>query len=189
MADNEVLGVLELDENLADAEKPPEIPAGAYLGEIQDVQTPTSGKGNQYYQILFVISPENLPEQVREHYEDGAKLFWNRILVPVKGNRRALYNLRLFVEALGLDSNTNTIDPNEWMGRQAKLRIVMGKYQGEERAEIRAVEAAEAAPRGRTAAPRGRAAPEDDEGNEPVTRTPARGSRQAARPAARGGRR
>jgi hypothetical protein len=68
-----------------------------------------------------------------------------------------MFNLRKFIEALGLDSNTTTIDPNEWMGRTARLHVVMGKWQGEERAEVRAVEAAEekAAPPPKARAARG----------------------------------
>lgn len=143
-ADDEGLGVIELDESLADAEKPPELPAGVYVGEVQDVQKATSGKGNEYFAVTFVIAPDEIPADLREHYEDGARLFWNRTIVPKKGDRRALWNLRKFIEALSLDSNTTSIDPNEWMGRKARLRVVIGKYQGEERAEIRAVEAAEA---------------------------------------------
>jgi len=157
MAD-ETLSVIDLEDNLAEAERPPEIPPGVYVGEVQDVQIPTAGKGNQYFAVTFVIAPDDLPDGVRDQYDDGARLFWNRVLVPVKGNRRALYNLRLFVEALGLDSNVTKVDPNDWMGRKAKLRIVTGKYLGEDRAEIRAVEAAEAEPARRAAAPKARAA-------------------------------
>ena len=152
MIADEQLGVLELEESLADAERPPEVPANTYIAEVQDVQIPTSAKGNQYYSVTFVIPPEELPDNVKEFYDDGARLFWNRVLVPVRGDRRAMYNLKVFVEALGLDANTTQIDPNQWMGRRAKLRVVMGKYQGEDRAEIRAVERAEtAAPRRETA--------------------------------------
>jgi len=143
MAD-EPMGIIELDESLADVEKPREIPPGKYVGEIQDVQEATSGKGNTYFAIQFRVPPEELPPDVRDQYEDGAVLFWNRILKPRgRADRRALFNLRKFVEALGLDPNTTTIDPNDWMGREARLHVVSGKYQGEERAEIRAVEAAE----------------------------------------------
>lgn len=142
--ENDTLDVLELDESLADVEKPPEIPAGAYVGEIQDVQVKDAQSGNRYYAIKFVISPDNLPADIRDNWEDGAVLYWNRNIVPKKNDRRALYNLRKLMEALGFDANTTTIDPNEWMGREARLRIVHGKYQGETRAEIRAVEPAEA---------------------------------------------
>lgn len=140
----EPIGIIELEDNLADAEKPEEIPQGLYTAEVQDVQTPVSGKGNTYFQVKFVIAPEDIAPDVREGYPDGAMLYWNRIIVPKKGDRRALFALRKFVEALGLDSNTTNIDPNEWMGRRARVRVVHGRYQGETRAEIKSVEAAEA---------------------------------------------
>lgn len=155
IADDEPLGVIELDENLSDVEKPKDIPPGRYNGEVQDVQEATSAKGNTYFAIQFRIPPSELPADVAEEYEDGAVLYWNRILKPRgKTDRRALFNLRKFIEALGLDPNTSTIDPNEWMGQTARLQVATGKYQGEDRAEIRSVEAAEApAPQ---AAPAGR---------------------------------
>jgi hypothetical protein len=151
MATDEPMGLIELDENLADVEKPKEIPPGKYLGEVQDVQEKASAAGNTYFAVQFRVPPDELPADVAEQYEDGAVLFWNRIIKPRgRSDRRALFNLRRFIEALGLDPNTTTIDPNDWMGRQARLMVRMGKYQGEERAEIASVEAGEvkAPPRG-----------------------------------------
>lgn len=144
MANDEMMGIIELDENLADVEKPKEIPPGKYLGEVQDVQEATSSKGNTYFAIQFRVPPDELPADVAEQYEDGAVLFWNRIIKPRgRADRRALFNLRKFIEALGLDPNTTTIDPNDWMGRQARLMVRTGSYQGEQRAEIGSVEPAE----------------------------------------------
>src|SRR4029077_18585734 len=151
MATDEPMGLIELDENLADVEKPKEIPPGKYVGEVQDVQEKASAAGNTYFAVQFRVAPDELPADVAEQYEDGAVLFWNRIIKPRgRSDRRALFNLRRFIEALGLDPNTTTIDPNDWMGRQARLMVRMGKYQGEERAEIASVEAGEvkAPPRG-----------------------------------------
>ena len=145
MANDEMMGIIELDENLADVEKPKEIPPGKYVGEIQDVQEATSGKGNTYFAIQFRVPPDELPADVAEQYEEGAVLFWNRIIKPRgRADRRALFNLRKFIEAIGLDPNTTTIDPNDWMGRQARLMVRMGRYNNEERAEIGSVEPAEA---------------------------------------------
>jgi hypothetical protein len=147
VANDEPMGIIELEENLADVEKPKEIPPGKYVGEVQDVQEKASAAGNSYFAVQFRILPEELPADVAEQYEDGAVLFWNRIIKPRgRSDRRALFNLRKFVEALGLDPNTTSIDPNDWMGRQARLMVRMGSYQGEQRAEIGSVEAAEAKP-------------------------------------------
>lgn len=161
---DEGLGLIELDDNLEDAEKPAELPAGMYTGEVQGVEVRTSAAGNKYFAVRFVIPPEEIPNDMRDGFPDGSSMFYNRIIVPGKGNARALWNLKNFIKSLGLPTNTNQIDPNEWMGQRARLRVVMGKYEGEDRAEIRAVEAAEAeAPAGRGArgAASGRAAAAD----------------------------
>lgn len=141
--DGETLGLIELDDNLADAEKPPELPPGNYTGEIQDVQMATSQKGNEYFAIAFKIPPSEIPADLQDDFEDGATLYYNRLVKPTKGDRRALFNLKNFIEKIGLDTNTTTIDPNQWMGQTARLKIVHEKYQGESRAQIKSVESAE----------------------------------------------
>jgi hypothetical protein len=154
MANDEPMGIIELEDNLADVEKPKEVPPGKYVAEVQDVQEQMSKAGNTYYAVQFRVAPDELPADVAEEYEDGALFFWNRLLKPKsRSDRRALFNLRKFIEALGLDANTTSIDPNEWMGRSVRIHTALGTYQGEPRAEIRSVEAAEPEPQpARTAA-------------------------------------
>lgn len=155
--ESELLGIVELEESLEDVKKPPEVPAGMYLGEIQGVEKKTSaGKGNDYYSVKFLVPQEELPANIREDFEDGAVFYWNRQLVPKGKDRRTLYNLKVFIGAIGLDTNITAINPNEWMGCQAKLRIVMGSWQGAPRAEIRSVESAEAPARTQKTAGRGK---------------------------------
>lgn len=147
IADDEPMEILELEESLADVEKPKELPPGKYVGEVQSVELATSGKGNSYYAIQFRVPPDELPADIAEQYEDGAVLFWNRVMKPKgRSDARGLFNLKKFIQALGLDTNITTIDPNEWMGRSARLVVRNGRYQGEERAEISALEVAEETP-------------------------------------------
>jgi hypothetical protein len=147
MADQEELGIITLDVNLADVERPPEVPVGRYVGEIQSVEVKTSGQGNDYFALRVLVPAENIPAEVAEHYEDGALFFYNRLLVPKGNDRRALWNVRQFVEKIGLDSNTNEINPNEWMNQTVGIVIGMGKdLEGTLRAEIRSLFAAEEAP-------------------------------------------
>lgn len=150
--DDEELGIIELESSLSDVEKPLELPAGLYEGEIQDVQIATSTKGNRYFAVQFVIAPDQIGADVADQFEDGAKLYWNRVVVPSGKDRRALFNLRKFVEAIGIDSNTAQVDPNEWMGRKARLKVAHSTYQGETRAEIKSVESAEGRAPTKTAA-------------------------------------
>lgn len=142
-AEDEELGIIELETSLSDVEKPIELPAGLYEAEIQDVTIGTSAKGNRYFAVKFVVAPDQIGADVADQFEDGASLFYNRVVVPSGKDRRQLFNLRKFIEAIGIDSNTAQIDPNEWMGRKARLKITHTTYQGETRAEIKSVESAE----------------------------------------------
>jgi len=65
MATDEPMGIIELDENLADVEKPKEIPPGKYVGEVQDVQETTSAKGNTYFAIQFRVPQTSCPQMWR----------------------------------------------------------------------------------------------------------------------------
>ena len=147
MAEQEELGIISLDMNLADVERPPEIPVGKYVGEIQSIEVKTSGQGNEYFAIRILVPSENIPAEVAEHYEDGALFFYNRLLVPKGNDRRSLWNLRQFIEKIGLDSNTNEINPNEWMNQSVGIVVGMEKnLDGELRANVRSLFAAEEAP-------------------------------------------
>jgi hypothetical protein len=147
MADHEELGIISLDVTLSDVERPPEIPVGRYVGDIQSVEQKTSGAGNEYFAIRILVPNENIPAEVAEHYEDGALFFYNRLLVPKANDRRSLWNLRQFVEKIGLDSNTNEINPNEWMNQTVGLVVGMEKNQdGELRSAVKSLFAAEDAP-------------------------------------------
>lgn len=156
--DGEPIGILELDGNLADAEKPPILPAGPYIGEVNDVQILTSQAGNRYFAIKFVVGPEQIRPDIAEQFDDGAILYWNRQVLPDGNDRRAKWNLRKLMEALGLDTKTTSIDPNDWMGKTAKLQVRHSRFNGEDRAEISSlhpVETAREAPKqtAQTAAP------------------------------------
>jgi hypothetical protein len=141
------LGIIQLDTNLSDIDRPPEIPVGRYVGEIQSVEVKTSAAGNEYFALRILIPADNIPAEVSEHYEDGAMFFWNRMLVPKGNDRRSLWNLRQFIEKIGLNSNTNEINPNEWMNQNVGVVIGMSKnLEGELRAEVKSLFAAEDAP-------------------------------------------
>lgn len=157
MAADEPLDVIELDGNLADAKKPPEVPAGKYIGEVQGVEAKASDKGNKYWAVKFVISPDQLPADLQEFYEDGAVLYWNRQMIPKdSSDKRTIFNLKQFYTNLGLDNAITTIDPNDWMGCNSQLQLRSSTWQGETRAEIAGLSPAEkAAPAVKATAARG----------------------------------
>jgi hypothetical protein len=140
----EEMGIINLEANLGDVERPPDVPVGRYTAEIQMVEVKTSNNGNDYFAMRFLVPQENLPAEVAEHYEDGAIFFYNRLLVPKGNDRRTLWNLRQFVEKLGLDTNTTEIDPNQWMNQT--IGIVIGtekNLEGELRSAVKSLFAAE----------------------------------------------
>src|SRR4029077_11841064 len=140
----EEMGIINLEANLGDVERPPDVPVGRYTAEIQMVEVKTSNNGNDYFAMRFLVPQEELPAEVSEHYEDGAIFFYNRLLVPKGNDRRTLWNLRQFVEKLGLDTNTTEIDPNQWMNQ--RVGIVVGtekNLEGELRSAVKSLYAAE----------------------------------------------
>ena len=147
MADNsEPIGIIELEDNLADAEQPKELPPGLYEGEVTDVQIATSQKGNDYFAVNIHIAPSEFPKDFDvDNAPDGVNMYYNRVIVPKRGDQRAMFNLKQLVLALGLDANITSVDVNEWMGRKVRVRVRMGKpYAGNPaRAEIAGLERAE----------------------------------------------
>jgi len=147
MADaSEPVGIIELESTLADAEQPKELPAGLYEGEVIDVQIGTSQKGNDYFGIQVHIPTSEYPKDFdADNAPDGMTMFYNMVTVPKRGDQRAMFRLKMLYQALGLDLNTTSIDPNEWMGRKVRCRVRMGKpYAGNPaRAEIAGLEKAE----------------------------------------------
>lgn len=143
--EDEDMGIIELDEDLSDVEKPPELPIGKYIGEVQDVSVKTSTAGNKYFNVKVVVPKENVPANLQGDFEEGAILYWNRTLVvTANSDRRTKHNLRKFIEALGLNSETRQIDPKEWMGCQVGIVVKHSKFNDETRAEIASLYAAEA---------------------------------------------
>ena len=129
---NQELDVLELEQNLDDYPEPELLPSGYYVAEIQGVEIKNNQAGTgQYFAIRFVIPPERFPASYDpENYADGKVVFYNLIRVPRGGDRRAIANLRKFLQQIGLTTSTNVINPNDWVGRSAKLKIEHREYQG-----------------------------------------------------------
>ena len=136
-ADDDAPTIAEFDQNLDDVEPPELLPEGHYVGEVQEVKTPVSQKGNRYYSIQFLIPPEEFPPHYDvDNYPDGVRLYYNLLTVPQAGDRRAIHRVREFMEKLGLSTATNVIDTSEWLNQTAKLRVRHSSYQGNRREEI-----------------------------------------------------
>ena len=132
------LDILQLDQNLEDVPEPELLKPGYYAGEIQAVEVKENQKGTgRYYAIKFVIPTDEFPPDYEvDNHPDGLSLFYNLLRVPTAGDRRSISNIRKFMEKLGLSVCTNQINPNEWLGQRAKLKVIHNEYQGVKRENI-----------------------------------------------------
>lgn len=132
---------IDLDMNLEDYEDFETLPKGEYPGECTTAEVRTSDKGNQFFYTLWKIDPSDYPADYDvSNNPDGTVLNFSRLSVPSAQNRRAVTAVKKFYKALGLDLKTNTINPEDWVGKKAKLVVGAEKYNGEDRNNISAVE-------------------------------------------------
>ena len=138
---DQINDITELDRNLEDFEDFVPLPAGNYKAVIAEVEKRLSEKGNEFYYIVLEIPTEEYPADYDvENNPEGTKMVYSRIQALDASNRRSITAMKKFYRALGLPLTTATIDHNEWEGKEVKLNLKMGTWQGEKRPEIEAIE-------------------------------------------------
>lgn len=124
--------IIELDEDLSDVPDPVNLPKGWYRAEITEVERKNSQRGNDYFAVSLVIPVDEYPSDYDpDNFPDGVKMSYNLLRVPEGKDRRALANIRRFMEILGLSTNVSRIDTNEWVGRDLQVKLDHEKYQGQ----------------------------------------------------------
>lgn len=136
---SETGSIMDFSEDLATAEAPPPLPAGEYPASIVKAEIKDSAKGNKYLALMFRIEPESYPADFQDGNPEGETLAYNRVVLMDTPQGR--YRARKFCESVGY-TLSRQIDPNELMGLTATVGVVMGKWEGEDRAEIAKVIAA-----------------------------------------------
>lgn len=135
-------GILELDFNLADAEDFENLPAGEYPASVKAADLRTSDKGNEYYYTVITIDPKDYPADYDvANNPEGTNLIYARLMKPTSDNRRSITSMKKWYKAIGLDANTTSIDPSTWVGLRLKVLLGISQYNGEDRNEIKAIEA------------------------------------------------
>lgn len=135
---NDELDILELDQPLEDYEEPELMAPGWYFAEIQTVEVRQNQAGTgSYYAVKFVIPTEKYPPDYDiANWPDGLPLYYNLVRKPRPGDRRAISTLKKFLQQIGRLATGTTIDPNDWVGAQAKIKLVHNTYQGNTREQI-----------------------------------------------------
>lgn len=137
------VSILEYSQDISNQEAPPPLPANEYLASIEAVEAKMSAtSGNDYLAVSFKIPRDQFPADFdanAELYPEGITLTYNRLVVADTANHR--YRMRKFCEAIGSKMGKQ-VDPTTWLGLTAKVGIKVGKWEGEDRAEIAKVSAA-----------------------------------------------
>ena len=135
------LNILEYSSDISSAEAPPPLPVGEYPATIESVEAKTSATtGNDYLSVSFRIASDDFPADFDgSMYDNGLMLAYNRLVID--DNPRARYAMRKFCEAIGAKTGKQ-IDPNSFIGLNAKVKITHQSYEGEQRAQIAGLAAA-----------------------------------------------
>lgn len=135
-------GILELDMNLEDYEDFEPLPDASYPGTITLAEMRTSDKGNDYYYVTFQVHPDDYPADYSvDNAPEGINLVYARVQKPDPRNRRSITGVKNFLRAIGADLKSSTINPGEWEGKKAKLKLGHQNWNGLDINTIDAVEA------------------------------------------------
>lgn len=126
------MSIIELNANLNDMQEYEALPAGNYKAEIRDVEERFSEKmPNGYYYIQLVVPPAEFPADYDpENAPEGVILTYARVGKPDPTNRRTVRPFKVLIEAMGLDSNSNTFNMDDWIGREVQALVSQDEYQG-----------------------------------------------------------
>lgn len=126
--DSNLPSVIELGTNLEDVVAPPPLPPGQYRATVMSV-TPTVSQtsGNLYGKTVFKIDTSQYPvDYAPDNAPNGKSLTYNRIVIDPKvlrSNKRAMFTLRQWYEALGLPLAVTSVNVQDWIGQEVLVTI------------------------------------------------------------------
>ena len=145
MADNqiendEIDSVIEYQDDIANAKAPSPLPIKKYHASIVEAKKMTSvAKGTKYAAVTFLVPSDQYPMDYTDGAPDGTKVVYRR--VSLEANPMGMFGLKRFLQAIGAPAGRR-IDLKDWIGRAATIEIAHTVYEGQQRHEIKAVEAA-----------------------------------------------
>lgn len=134
----ELGSVYEFADDISKAEAPPPLPPRSYVGTVTGATAKLNKNGGKYGDIEFTISPDQFPPDFAAVQQDAVKLHYR--FVPLDDTMRNRYVLRKFAEALRVPVSKR-FDLNDCIGKSASLKVENKQFMGEDRAEIKTVEA------------------------------------------------
>lgn len=136
----EIPSIIEFSEDVDTQEAPSPLPAGVFIGEIQEATVQKSKAGKLYCKTVWLIGSDQYPADFVDGPDEGVLLMYFR--APLEDNAGARSSLRRFCEAVGYTVKKH-FDASELLGLQARLTIVHDSYNGTRRASIKELASAE----------------------------------------------
>jgi hypothetical protein len=140
-----MVDIIKLATNLEDMAEYEPLPPGQYPAEIRDVEVKYSEKQpNGYFVISLRVDPADFPPDYdTANAPEGVVLTYARVSIPDPNNRKSVRPFKNFIRALGEDVNSDTFDPQAWIGKQLFTFVTKTDYQG---APVNNVESVSAVP-------------------------------------------
>ena len=136
--------MLEFSSSIADAEAVPPIPARDYTATISNVEIKESQTtGNRYLSTTFDIAADAIPADYPAEFlpDSGVvRITYNR--VSLEDTPAARHRLKKFLGNLGAPLPSKVFDIEPLLGLMAKVTVAHSEYEGEKRAEIKAIQPA-----------------------------------------------
>lgn len=113
--------VMEFEEDVADAERPPILPKGKYPAQIT-AATPKRSKSsdNSYVDVTFLISADSYPVDF-EGNEEGESLHYRRVTWG-RTDAKARYNMKKWLAVIEGPTG-KAVDCNDWIGCEAVVVV------------------------------------------------------------------
>lgn len=135
----ELGSLFDFSQDLSTAEAPPPLPARKYQATVTSAVPKMSQKGNTYAEIGFTVDPSQFPPDFAAIQKDAVVLYHRRLVL--EDSVRGRYQARKFCEALRVPTSKR-LDLNDFVGKIAVIEVTKSSYNGEDRADIKTVEAA-----------------------------------------------
>jgi len=118
------MGLLTFSANIADAEAPPQLPAGEYKCICTAAQDKTAqSSGNPMLTLTLQVPRSEFPADFEPG--DGVDELTFTMNVVARDIPADRWRMRKTCQAFGVAAS-NSIDPNDFVGREARARIRMG---------------------------------------------------------------
>lgn len=126
--------LIQFSQNIADAEAPPQLPAGTYPAIcVSAVPGISKSSGNPTLPLQFKVNKADFPPDF-ETDADEVTLIYNRL--TTRDTQQDRFRMRKICETFGV-AMSNAIDPNEFVMKQVRLEVVQRPdLEGNPRAEI-----------------------------------------------------